>query len=110
MTGEAEFYANGAAAYDQARTIGVPPRIVWYQFRPYVAYMKVGRYDDMLALADATLSTQGGRNVEETYLYKGHALAFTGDGPGAVQAYEQALRLNSYFYPARWALDAITGG
>jgi hypothetical protein len=109
MTGEAAFYENGAAAFDQARTIGIPPRIVWYQFRPYIAYMKVGRYEDMLALADTTLSTQGGRNVEETYLYKGHALAFTGDGPGAVEAYEQALSLNSFFYPAQWALDAIIG-
>ncbi len=110
MTGEAAFYENGATAFDQARTIGVPPRIVWYQFRPYIAYMKVGRYEDMLALADTTLSSQGGRNVEETYLYKGHALAFTGDGPGAVEAYQQALNLNSFFYPAQWALDAITGG
>ena len=110
MTGEAAFYENGAAAFDQARTIGIPPRIVWYQFRPYIAYMKIGRYEDMLALAETTLSTQGGRNVEETYLYKGHALALTGDGPGAVEAYQQALRLNKYFYPAQWALDAITGG
>jgi hypothetical protein len=110
MTGEAAYYENGAAAFDQARTIGIPPRIIWYQFRPYIAYMKIGRYEDMLALADTTLSTQGGRNVEETYLYKGHALALTGDGPGAVDAYEQALRLNKYFYPAQWALDAITGG
>jgi hypothetical protein len=110
MTGEIAFYENGAAAFDQARTIGIPPRIVWYQFRPYIAYMKVGRYEDMLALADTTLSTQGGRNVEETYLYKGHALALTGVGPGAVEAYQQALRLNKYFYPAQWALDAITGG
>lgn len=107
MTGEPAFYENGAAAFDQARLVGVPPRIVWYQFRPYIAYMKVGRFQDMIDLADTVLETQGGRNVEETYLYKGHALAFLGDGPGAVVAYEQALRLNENFYPAQWALDAI---
>lgn len=109
MTGDMAFYENGAAAFDQARIIGVPPRIVWYQFRPYIAYMKVGRYQEMVDLADTTLTTQGGRNVEETYLYKGHALAFLGDGPGAVTAYEEALRLNTNFYPAQWALDSITG-
>lgn len=109
MTGEAEFYQNGAAAFDQARTLGIPPRIVWYQFRPYIAYLKIGRYDDIITLADATLTTQGGRNVEETYLYKGHALAFQGDGSGAVAAYEQALVLNQNFYPAQWALDSIRG-
>ena len=107
MTGDNAFYENGAAAFDQARLVGVPPRIVWYQFRPYIAYLKVGRYQEMIDLADTVLETQGGRNVEETYLYKGHALAFLGDGPGAVAAYEQALRLNENFYPAQWALDSI---
>lgn len=65
---------------------------------------------NMHTLSDTTLSTQGGRNVEETYLYRGHALAFLGDGPGAVEAYEQALRLNKFFYPAQWALNAIISG
>jgi tetratricopeptide (TPR) repeat protein len=110
LTGETEFYQNGAAAFNQAFILGVPPRIVWYQFRPYIAYLKVGRYQDMVDLADTTLETQGGRNVEETYLYKGHALAFLGDGAGAVQAYEEALRLNKNFYPAQWALESVTGG
>jgi hypothetical protein len=110
MTGEAAYYENGAAAFDQAFILGLPPRIVWYQFRPYIAYMRVGRYQDMLDLAEVTLSTQGGRNVEETYLYKGHALAFLGDAAGAIEAYKQALRLNKYFYPAQWALDSMNGG
>lgn len=110
ITGDNAFYENGAAAFDEARTLGIPPRIVWYQFRPYTAYMKVGRYQDMLDLAAVTLETQGGRNVEETYLYQGHGLALTGDGPGAVAAYQQALRLNENFYPAQWALDSIIGG
>ena len=110
LTGDTEFYQNGTAAFDQAFILGLPPRIVWYQFRPYVAYLKTGRYQGMVDLADTTLETQGGRNVEETYLYKGHALAFLGDGAGAVQAYEDALRLNKNFYPAQWALDSITGG
>lgn len=107
MSGETAFYENGAAAFDQAFILGLPPRILWYQYRPYIAYMKVGRFQDMIDLADAILQSQGGRNVEETYLYKGHALAFIGDGVGAVTAYKQALRLNENFYPAQWALDAI---
>ncbi|NKQ34837.1 MAG: hypothetical protein HF973_04385 [Chloroflexi bacterium] len=110
MTGEAEFYQNGAAAFDQAFILGLPPRILWYQYRPYIAYMKVGRYQDMIDLADAILESQGGRNVEETYLYQGHALVLQGDGPGAVIAYQQALRLNENFYPAQIALNSITGG
>jgi len=109
LTGGADFYENGAAAFDQAFILGVPPRIVWYQFRPYIAYLKVGRYQDIVDLADTTLDTQGGRNVEETFLYRGHALAFLSDRASAVEAYEQALRLNENFYPAQWALDSISG-
>ena len=110
LTGEGSFYENGAAAFDQAFILGLPPRILWYQFRPYIAYMRTDRFQEMIDLADAVLETQGGRNVEETYFYKGHALAFLGNGPEAVSAYEQALRLNENFYPAQWALDSITGG
>lgn len=51
-----------------------------------MAYMKLGRYQDMLDLAESTLFSQGGRNVEETYLYQGYALLFTGDVEGAVAA------------------------
>ena len=67
LTGEQQYYQGGAEAFDRARAIGLPPRMLWYQFQPYLAYMRVGRYQDMIDLADATLTTQGGRNVEETY-------------------------------------------
>ena len=108
LTGSPGYYENGAAAFDQARAIGLPSRMLWYEFRPYLAYMKVGRYDDMIALADAVEETQGGRNVEETYLYKGHALLFQGDVAGAAAAYERALQLNENFYPADIALQSIS--
>ncbi len=108
LTGSAGYYDNGAAAFDQARSIGLPPRMLWYEFRPYLAYMKVGRYDDMIALADTVLESQGGRNVEETYLYKGHALLFQGDVTGARAAYSRAIELNENFYPAEIALQSIS--
>ncbi len=107
LTGEQNYYQGGTQAYDKARELGLPPRMLWYQFQPYLAYMKVGRYQDMVDLADATLATQGGRNVEETFWYKGHALAFLGDTFGAREAYEEALRVNENFYPAQWSLDAL---
>ena len=43
--------------------------------------------------------------LEETYLYKGHALLALGDIFGAKQAYQSALGINGNFYPAQWALD-----
>ncbi len=105
--GNAEYYQAAAQAFDRAREIGLPPRMLWYQHRPYIAYDKVGRYQDVLDLANATLETQGGRNVEETYLYKGHTLAALGDLYGAKEAYLSALAVNENFYPAQISLDWI---
>ncbi|MEZ4593845.1 MAG: C39 family peptidase [Chloroflexota bacterium] len=109
-TGEAQYYQGGAQAYDQARELGLPPRMLWYQFRPYMAYWKVGRNDDVIALADATLSTQGGRNVEETYWYKGLALESQGNISEAITNYQAALEVNHNAYYVQWSLDALTGG
>lgn len=107
LTGDTQYYLGGAQAYDKAREFGLPPRMLWYQFQPYLAYLKLQRYQDIVDLADATLETQGGRNVEETYWYKGHALAFLGDTAGARDAYNESLRVNENFYPAQWSLDAL---
>jgi tetratricopeptide (TPR) repeat protein len=70
--------------------------------------MRVGRYQDMLDIADTILAEQGGQNVEETYYYKGFALQFLGDISGAATAFERALQLNGNFYPAQIALDSIS--
>lgn len=109
LTGENQYYQGGAQAFDRAREIGLPPRMLWYQFQPYLAYLKLDRYQDVIDLADATLETQGGRNVEETFWYKGHALAYLGDIAGAITAYETALTVNENFYPAQWSLDSLRG-
>lgn len=109
-TGESQYYQGGAQAYDQARELGLPPRMLWYQFRPYLAYLRVSRLDDVIALADATLETQGGRNVEETYWYKGVALETQGNITEAITNYQAALEVNHNAYYAQWSLDALTGG
>lgn len=109
ITGDPEgrYYSNGALAFDKSFSLGLPSRMLWYQHRPYIAYMKTERYQDMLDLAEANLTDPGGRNVEETYYYKGHALSFLGDLNGAAAAFQQALSLNEYFYPAQFALDYV---
>ena len=92
--GEASLFAPAAAAYDQARLMGLPARMLWYQFGPYEAYLAEGRHADVLALAEATLGNQGGRNVEETYYFQGQALRLAGDEAGARQAFGRAASLN----------------
>lgn len=92
--GEASLFPAAATAYDQARLLGLPARMLWYQFGPYEAYLAEGRHADVLALAEATLDNQGGRNVEETYYYQGRALRMAEDEPGARAAFERAAGLN----------------
>lgn len=93
-TGSDELYTSAAAAFDQARTLGLPWRMLWYQFEPYQAYLAAGRTDDVLTLTDAVLSSAGGQHVEETYLYRGRALARVGETAAAAQAFAQAQALN----------------
>lgn len=93
-TGSEAFYASAAASFDQARTIGLPWRMLWYQFGPYEAYLAVGRADEVILLTDALLTNGGGQNVEETYLYRGHAFAALGDDANSQAAYARAQALN----------------
>jgi hypothetical protein len=92
--GEPTLYEAAAAAFDEARRLGLPARLLWYRFAPYEAYLAAGRHADVLALAEATLGNQGGRNVEETYYYQGLALRAAGDEAGARAALARAVALN----------------
>lgn len=105
----AGLYEAAAAAFDQARLLGLPARMLWYQFAPYEAYLAAGRPADVLALAEATFASQGGRSVEETYLYQGHALRALGDEPAARAAYDRAAALNPTS-PVGLAARAALGG
>ena len=105
--GDATLYDGAAAAFDEARRLGLPPRMLWYQFAPYEAYLAVGRHADVLALAEATLGNQGGQNVEETYYYQGLALRAAGDEAGAQRALARAAALNPDSPIGRAAQDGL---
>ena len=107
LSGDASYYENAALAFDRARTIGLPWRMLWYQFEPYVAYLATGRLEDVRLLTEAILSDSGGRDVEETHLYQGYALLAAGDSAGAERAYRRALRLNPSYDEAQAALASL---
>lgn len=94
LTNDPTLYTSATAAFDQARTIGLPWRMLWYQFEPYEAYLASGRFDDVFTLSDAILSTEGGQNVEETYLYRSQAYRALGDETAAAAALATAFELN----------------
>jgi hypothetical protein len=100
-------YNEAATAYDQARRVDTLPwRMLWYQFGPYEAYFNIGRYDDVLALANSNLNN-GGEYVEETHYWQGRALAALGQNREAAAAFRLALSHNPSFAAAQDALDEL---
>lgn len=95
-------YERASTAFDQARAIGLPWRMLWYQFGPYEAYYQSGRYEDVILLADVTL--QDRPYFEESFYYKGLALAATGETAAAEENIEKAATFNPNFDPAVVAL------
>ncbi len=96
---------EAVAAYDQARQLGLHYRMLWYQFGPYESYHAVGRHDDVIALADATLATTG--NLEESYYWRGMSRLAQGDADGARADLETALHYHEHWPPATTALDGM---
>ena len=99
-------FEQAAIAYDQARNIGLPWRMLWYQFGPFEAYYQTGRYDELIGLAEATIRTSGGE-IEELFYWKGRALAAKNDAAGARQAWEEALALKPTYAAAAAALATL---
>lgn len=113
LTGDTDYYTEAARVFDTTREIGLPPRTLFYEHRPLMAYWKSGRLEDVFDLTDAVLATTGGRWVEEIYWYRGNALATQGDLLAAREAYAEALEVNSNFWPAQQSIDwvdSVIGG
>lgn len=107
LTGEMDYYEGAVSAFDRAREIGLPFRMLWYQFQPYSAYLAVGRYEDVSTLVNAVLSNSGGLDVEETYYYQGQLREAMGDISGAAVSYQEAVRLNPGYEAAIAALAEV---
>lgn len=95
-------FDQAATAYDEARTLGLPWRMMWYQFGPYEAYYQTGRYVDVILLANTTLETRP--YFEESFYYRGLAQMALGDLNGARGNFEAAIAFNPHYEPAVRAL------
>ena len=91
-------YKEAAKAFDKAREIGLPWRMMWYQFGPYQAYYEVGRYQDVRDLANITLAARP--YFEESFYWRGVAsIALGADGSGRADLLA-ANEFNPWFKPA----------
>lgn len=98
-------HQEAATAYDQARVLGLPWRMLWYQFGPYEAYHAVGRFDDVITLATATLNVVA--NLEESHFWRGKAYLANGEVERARSDFQAALNYNPHFTPAMTALESL---
>src|SRR5574341_477821 len=96
-------YQNAAAAFDQAQSIGLPRRTLWYLFTPYEAYLQVGRYDDVISLAVWPLNSSRNPQSEsvEAWYYRGLAVLAQGNRDDARYFFNQALIDDPHFERAR---------
>jgi hypothetical protein len=97
-------YNDAADAYDQAFMLypvlpiaqkDRPYRLMWYQTGPYWAYYYTVRYQDVINLANTTLSTVlGGPTLEESLYWRGMAEEALGNMESAIKDFKQANHLN----------------
>jgi len=95
-------YGDAATAYDTARSLGLPQRMLRYQFGPFLAYFNSGRNDDLLSLTQYALNVTP--NSEEDMLWRGWALYRSGDKVGAVDMFTKALAARPGYGDAIYAL------
>ncbi|MCB0215842.1 MAG: tetratricopeptide repeat protein [Chloroflexi bacterium] len=94
---------GAATAFDRARAIGLPWRMLWYQEGPFEAYAATERWSELAALAQANLANAG--KHEESHYWLGRALEGLGDPEGAALAYQRAIQDHPGFVPAQQALE-----
>jgi len=106
-------YTAAAQAYDQAFAVYAsleeeerPWRTLWYQTGPYAAYYHTGRYQDVLNLANTTLSFLSNPILEETLYWRGLAKEALGDIQGGIKDLTRSAELNPNFLLAAEALRA----
>ncbi len=98
-------YGEASAAYDKAREIGIPQRMLRYQFGPFLAYFNALRTEDLLAVAKYAITITP--NSEEARLWLGWAYFRNGDRAAAESEFWKALEENNNYSDAKYALDYI---
>lgn len=100
-----EEWGEAARAYDRARDIGWPQRMLRYQFGPFFAYFHSGRNDDLMALTEYALDRTP--NAEEALLWHGWGTYRNGDTNQALADFQAALNENPNYQDAQYALNFV---
>lgn len=98
-------YGEAARAYDEARTRGLPQRMLRYQFGPFFAYFNTNRIDDLKELTEYALKITP--NSEEALLWHGWAMYRLGDKDKAIDDFNAALKAHPGYYDAQYAINFV---
>ena len=100
-----ERYSEAAQAYDSARKLTIPQRMLRYQFGPFIAYFRANRIQDLLALTQYALKITP--NSEEAWLWQGWAQYRLGNKPDAIDDFNKALTFHPGYGDALYALNFV---
>ncbi|MFN2197212.1 MAG: C39 family peptidase [Anaerolineales bacterium] len=100
-------YSAAAQAYDEARTLGLPQRMLRYQFGPFFAYFHTGRIDELMTVSQYALERTP--NSEEALLWRGwgYYRQPEPDINQAVTLWRQALEAHPDYQDALYALEFV---
>jgi tetratricopeptide (TPR) repeat protein len=100
-----ERYSEAVEAYDQARSLALPQRMLRYQFGPFLAYFHTGLNEDLLSLTEYALTVTP--NSEEALLWRGWALYRAGRYSEAMDSFQKALEYHPGYEDAQYAINYL---
>jgi len=100
-----EKYNEAAEVYDTARTLGLPQRMLRYQFGPFIAYFHSLQTDEVMTLTKYALEIT--RTSEEAMLWRGWAEYRRGNSDTALNYFRDALRIRPDYVDAIYAIDFV---
>lgn len=95
--------AEASEAFSRARQLGLPQRMLRYQFGPLAAAYNTGNARDLIVLANFALDRTP--NSEEALYWKGMAYLLTNQQDAARRSFERALEAHPGYEPALSALN-----
>ena len=101
-----ENYTEAAAAFDKALVIGLPGRMLRYQFGPFISYFHSLRTDDLMALTKTALAIT--RTSEEAMLWRGWGFYRQGNKEDAQNLFRAALKIHPEYQDAFYAIEYVT--
>lgn len=98
-------YSEASDAYGKARQLGLPQRMLRYQFGPFITYFHTGQDNELATIAKYALMYT--ESSEEINLWYGWALYRQGQKAEAIDAWRKALKAHPNYLDAEYALKLV---